>query len=120
VNRLSAADLIVIVEFFVALLGLLYFVIRYAVSTEGGWRRTAEGRHLMFFRGSLAAWALMGVVHNLVPDYPGKDAVRVTVVGLFALATVHGDALLERAQAARRRRDRARRESLTQAWPPVR
>lgn len=101
--RLTAADWIVIGEFLVALFGLVYFVIRFAVSTEGHWRRTPAGRHLMFFRGSLAAFMTMGVVNNFWLDYPGRDGVRVVVIGVFMLATLHGDLLLEREQATRRR-----------------
>jgi hypothetical protein len=118
VTHLDVADYIVIVEFAVAVLGLLYFVIRYAVSTGGDWVRTAEGRHLMTFRGSLAAWAILGVINNFWLSYPGRDAIRVVIVGLFSLATLHGDALLERAQAARRRRQRAQAAEAT-GWPPA-
>ncbi len=99
---MTAVDWVVVVEFLVALLGLIYFVVRYAVSTEGDWRRSAAGRHLMFFRGSLAVFMGMGALHNLVDDYHGKDAVRVIVIGAFALATLQGDRLLEQAQRAHR------------------
>jgi hypothetical protein len=119
VNKLDTADYVVIGEFCIALLGLLYFVVRYAVSTGGDWLRTAEGRHLMFFRGSLAAWAILGVINNFWLAYPGRDAVRIVIVGLFSLATLHGDALLERAQAARRRRQRAEAAEAT-GWPTAR
>ena len=112
-THLSAADYVVIGEFAVALLGLFYFVIRYAISTEGEWSNSPEGRHLMFFRGSLAAFMVMAIVHSIWRDYPGRDAVRVVVVGTFALAVLHGDMLMERAQRARRRllRLAARRDS---------
>lgn len=80
--------------------GLVYFCVRYAVSTEGDWIKTAAGRHLMFFRGSLALFMAMVAVHNFVPAYPGRDAVRILVVGAFALATVQGDRLLEVTQKA--------------------
>jgi hypothetical protein len=111
VTHLSFADWIVVGEFGVALFGLVYFCVRYAISTGGDWRRTAEGRHLMLFRGSLALFMLMGVANNVWPAYPGRDAIRVLIIGVFALAVVHGDALLERAQAARRRLLRFRRDA---------
>lgn len=120
-RHLNVADYIVVGEFATALLGLVYFCVRYAISTGGDWLRTAEGRHLMFFRGSLAVFMAMGAANSLIPDYRGRDAVRVIVVGVFALATIHGDALLERAQAARRRRMRRAAQEPLRApdQPPV-
>lgn len=78
--------------------GLVYFCVRYAITTEGDWRKSPAGRHLMFFRASLALFMLMVAVHNFVLDYPGRDAVRVLVVGAFFVATMQGDRLLERTQ----------------------
>ena len=106
---MTLADWVVAGMAAVAFGGLVYFVVRYAVSTEGDWRKTAAGRHLMFFRGSLAVFMAMVAVHNFVEDYPGRDAVRIVVVGAFALATLQGDRLLESAQRAHKARLAARR-----------
>lgn len=97
---MTAADWIVAGESTVAFGGLVYFVVRYAVSTGGDWRRTPAGRHLMFFRASLAVFMAMAAAHNFVPAYPGRDAVRVLVIGAFTLATLQGDRLLEVSQRA--------------------
>jgi hypothetical protein len=106
---MTAADWIVAGGAAVAFVGLVYFVVRYAVSTEGDWRLTPAGRHLMFFRGSLAAFMAMVAIHNLATDYPGRDVVRVIVVCAFALATLQGDRLLEKAQKAHKAALKARR-----------
>lgn len=98
-KHLNVADWVVIIEFGVAFFGLLYFVIRYALSTESDWRKSAAGRHMMFFRSALAVFMAMGVVNNFFLDYPGRDAVRIVVIGAFAAAVIQGDRLLNRAQA---------------------
>jgi hypothetical protein len=110
-THLDVADWIVIVEFAVAFFGLLYFVIRYALSTESDWRKSAAGRHMMLFRSSLCAFMAMGAAHNFLTEYPGRDFVRITVIGVFAASVIQGDRLLTRAQndhraamAARERR----------------
>jgi hypothetical protein len=104
VGHVHIADLIVVGEFLVFLAALALFVVYYVVSSRGEWRRSPEGRHLVSFRSSLVLFGSMGVVHNLVPPYPGEDVVRCTVVGLTALCAVHGAVLVVRAQVANRRR----------------
>lgn len=111
---MTFADWVVASLAAVAFLGLVYFVVRYAVSTEGDWRRTAAGRHMMFFRGSLAVFMAMAAVHGFVPDYPGRDIVRIVVVASFALAALQGDLLLETSQRARRAALRAREKDRPQ------
>lgn len=108
-STVSAADWIVIGEFAVALVSLLAFVLFYVVSSHGRAFRSPEGRHLLNFRAALIAWMVMGIVHNLVLTYPGRDAVRVVVIGWAALAAVEGTYLMVRAQLARRRAVRSER-----------
>jgi hypothetical protein len=102
VDHVNAADWIVVGEFAIAVSGLVAFVGGYVASSRGGWRYTPEGRHMVNFRGSLAVFMLMALVHNLFPSYPGLDAVRIVVIGWFALAVLQGCALLYRAQSRRR------------------
>lgn len=97
-QHLGVADWIVIAGFFTALLGLIAWVVFYAVWTHGDWRRTREGRHLMTFRSTLAVFMAMGVVNNLVTSYPGRDIVRSIVVTSFALAVIQGFRTLVLAQ----------------------
>jgi hypothetical protein len=99
----SIADIIAVAEYAVAFLALTFFVIGYISSTRGRALRTAEGRHMLHFRGSLALWMVLGVVNNLAGDYPGRDWVRNAVIGWFMLAALGGDLLMVRAQLARRR-----------------
>lgn len=101
-NHVGVADWIVVGEFAIAVGGLVAFVGGYVASSRGGWRFTAEGRHMVNFRGSLAVFMLMGLLHNLFQSYPGRDAVRVAVIGWFALAVLQGCHLLYRAQRRRR------------------
>lgn len=110
-GHVSVADWVVAVEFMVALLALIYFVIGYIASSAGRALKTPEGRHLVNFRGSLAVFMAMGAVHNLVDDYPGRDAVRIIVIGWFVVATLQGNLLMTRAQWRLRllRRDRMNR-----------
>lgn len=107
---MTFADWVVVTESAVTFGGLLYFVSRYAASTDGDWRKSAAGRHMMFFRGSLAAAMAMVAVHNIFTDYPGRDVVRILVFGSLMLATIQGDRLLEVAQK-RRREELARRKA---------
>lgn len=100
---MSAADWVVIAEFVLFLVALVAFVLFYVVSSHGRAFRSPEGRHLLNFRAALIAWAAMGITHNLILAYPGRDAVRVFVVGWVAFAAVEGTYLMVRAQLARRR-----------------
>lgn len=107
VEHVSAADWVVAGEFFVALLALIVFVVGYIASSRGRALRTPEGRHMVTFRGSLAVFMAMGIVHNLIGPYPGQGVVRIVVVGVFTLTTIWGDALMARAQLRLRRGRRA-------------
>lgn len=111
VGHVSAADWIVAGEFLVFLLGLTAFVVYYTVSSRGEWRRSAEGRHMVLFSASLVAFGVMGIVHNLVEAYPGRDVVRVAVVGSAALGGLHRAVLVVRAQRENRRRREAERRA---------
>ena len=104
--HVSFASWVVIGEFVVAFVALVVFVLFYTLSSHGRALKSPEGRHMINFRSSLAAWMVMGVVHNLVPDYPGRDLVRVLVIGWAAVAASEGTYLVIRAQRDRRRRSR--------------
>ena len=104
-GHVSTADIVVVVEFLIALFALVFFVVGYVASSRGRALRTPEGRHMVFFRGTLVVFMAMGVGHNLVPTYPGRDLVRMSVVGLFALAAIQGGVLLVRAQRRRIRNE---------------
>jgi hypothetical protein len=103
VEHVGIADWVVAGEFFVALLALIYFVVGYIASSRGRAFRSPEGRHLLSFRGSLAVFMAIGVINNLSHDYPGRDALRIVVIGWFALSAIQGVTLMTRAQNARRR-----------------
>lgn len=90
-------------EYAIAFLALAFFVVGYIASSRGRALRTPEGRHLVHFQGSLAVWMAVGVVHNVVGDYPGRDWVRNAVIGWFMLAAIGGSLLMVRAQRRRRR-----------------
>lgn len=102
--HLHVADYFVIGAFAIAFFGLLAWVIIYAVSTRGDWRRTREGRHLMAFRTSLVLFMAMGVVNNVWDDYPGRDVARIAVVTMFACSVLDGLRVLRLAQTERRER----------------
>lgn len=97
-QHLDVADWIVVGAFFVALLGLIAWVISYAVWTHGDWRHSREGRHLMTFRSTLAVFMAMGVTNSIWTSYPGRDIVRSIVVPAFALAVLQGFRTLYLAQ----------------------
>lgn len=103
-QHLDAADYVVISAFGIAFIGLVLWVVTYAVSTRGDWRRTPEGRHLMAFRGSLVLFMAMGVINSIWSHYPGRDLARVTVVPLFALSVLDGLRILRAAQLEGRAR----------------
>lgn len=100
---MNAADWIVVVEFLLALAALIVFTIGYISSSHGQALRSPEGRHMINFRGSLAIFMIMAIVHAFIPAYPGRDVVRVVIIGWFAVAAVQGSILMARAQLARRR-----------------
>lgn len=102
-HGVSAADWVVVAEFALFLAALLAFVLFYAVSSRGRAFRSPEGRHLLNFRAALIAWAVMGIAHNLIAEYPGRDLVRVAVIGWATLAALEGTYLMVRAQLAKRR-----------------
>lgn len=110
-QHLGAADYVVIGSFAVAFLGLLTWVIGYAVSTRGDWLRTREGRHLMAFRTSLVLFMAMGITNSVWQHYPGRDLIRCIVVPLFAASVIDGIRVLRIAQ----REGRSRRHGIRQA-----
>lgn len=112
-SLVNVADWLVVAEFSVALLGLIVFVVGYVGSSHGQWARSPEGRHLVNFRSSLAVFMTMAIANNLWPNYPGRDVLRVLVIGWFAGAVLQGTALMLRAQAERRQaaRTASRRSS---------
>lgn len=101
-SLVNVADWLVVAEFAVALLGLIAFVVGYVGSSHGQWARSPEGRHLVNFRSSLAVFMIMAIINSLWHSYPGRDLVRVAIVGWFASAVVQGTWLLYRAQVSRR------------------
>lgn len=107
-GNVSAADWVVIAEFVFTLAALLAFVLFYTLSSHGRALHSPEGRHLLNFRAALIAWMIMGIVHNLVTDYAGRDAVRIAVIGWTAFAAAEGTYLMVRAQLARRRQLRSK------------
>ena len=100
---MSFADWWVVGAFLVALCSLITFVVFYLVSSHGQALRSAEGRHLVSFRTSLAAFMVMAIVHSFLREYDGRDVVRIVITSSFALAGVQGAVLVVRAQLARRR-----------------
>lgn len=107
--HLDLADYLVIGAFVIALVGLVSWVVTYAVTTRGDWRLTREGRHLMAFRTSLALFMAMGIANNVWLSYPGRDLIRVTIVSLFAVSVLDGLRVLLIAQAHRRGQRRVHR-----------
>lgn len=101
---MSVADKIAVGLYGVAFLALAFFVIVYIASSRGRALRTPEGRHMVHFRGSLVVWMALGVVNNLVGDYPGRDWIRDAVVASFMLAAIDGGRIMMRAQRRNRRR----------------
>jgi hypothetical protein len=81
VKHVTIADWIVAGEFFVGLLALVYFVVGYIASSRGRALRSPEGLHMVSFRGSLALFMALGAINNLVEDYPGRDTLRVVIIG---------------------------------------
>lgn len=106
-KHVGITDWVVAGEYFVALLALIYFVVGYIASSRGRAFRSPEGRHLLSFRGSLAVFMAIGVINNLSQAYPGRDALRVVVIGWFALSALQGVVLMTRTQNAKRRDRRA-------------
>lgn len=98
--------MIAVGEYGVAFLALTFFVVAYIGSTRGRALRTPEGRHMLHFWGSLAVWMVLGVVNNVVGEYPGRDWIRNAVIGSFMLAALGGVRLMVRAQLASRRQRR--------------
>jgi len=97
-QHLDAADYVVIGAFAVAFIGLLTWVVTYAVSTRGDWLRTREGRHLMSFRTSLVLFMALAIVNNVWQHYPGRDVARCIIVPLFAASVIDGLRVLRIAQ----------------------
>lgn len=58
-----------------ALLGALTFVVRFAYTTGGDWRRSRAGRHVMLFTMMLAWMLLLHVVYLVLGDYPWREVV---------------------------------------------
>jgi hypothetical protein len=97
-QHLGPADFVVIGAFAVAFLGLLTWVITYAVSSRGDWRLTREGRHLMTFRASLVLLMAIGTINSVWTSYPGRDVIRCVVMPLFAVSVLDGLRILLLAQ----------------------
>lgn len=88
--------------------GALVFVVSYAWSTRGGWRRTVMGKHVMTFMSAILAVSMLavaGVVWGT--DWPYRDAIRTAAWGSIAAVIWHRVWLLYRVQ----HQDRADRSS---------
>lgn len=109
---MGISDWVAVAEYGIAFLALVTFVAGYLASSHGRALRTREGRHLLHFRASLALWMALGVVNNIVGDYPARDWVRNLVIGWFVFAALGGNVLMFRAQAANRRHRREERAQL--------
>jgi glucose uptake protein GlcU len=105
----NLAQLVTVVAFVVALLALVTFVIGFAVTSRGDWRRTREGRHLVVFRSGIAALLGVSLVNAIVGRYAGEDVLGAAVVIWVAASAVNGCVLMFRAQARRRRLKRAQK-----------
>lgn len=117
---MKIADWIVVGEFLLALASLIVFTVGYISSTRGQALRSPEGRDMLNFRGSLATFMIMAIVHAFIHEYPGRDLVRILVIGWFALAAVQGSLLLYRAQRDHRRQRSAQQRSRERFSEPVR
>lgn len=116
---MGIADWVAVVEYAAAFLALVVFVVAYLASSRGRALRTAEGRHLLHFRGSLAAWMLISVLRGLAGPYPGNTWVRDAVMLWFMLAAFGGDWLMLRAQLRTRRLRRATETASAPSSPPA-
>jgi VIT1/CCC1 family predicted Fe2+/Mn2+ transporter len=67
------------------LLGALAFVVLYAASTRGAWRRSATGLNVMALIASIlavSALAIAGIIWGT--DWPHRDVIRTAAWGLIA------------------------------------
>lgn len=83
-------------------LGCLVFVVQYQRYTRGAWRDRESGRWLMIGRAEKAALFLLVTVNQVIPDWPGRQAVTLTLFGIFVALTWWPARLLSKANRPRR------------------
>lgn len=100
-----------IVEF-VAMFGVwLAVVLTYHFMTNGRWRYSPEGRHVMIF-GLCFVWVTGLVLANVVfRDYPGRAIVGLVSYGSFVLIGLQRLFMIVHAQRQRRALARAARDA---------
>lgn len=96
-----------IVEFVAMFAVWLAVVVTYHIMSEGRWRRTPEGRHVMVF-GLCFVWVTGLVLANIVfHQYPGRNVIGFVSYGSFVLIGLQRLYLIIVAQLARRAAKRA-------------
>ena len=105
---MNIVDLVLAIEYFVAILGSATFVLRYAWSK---WWKTAEGRAVMGLHAVLAYFGLLTTLRLIYgADYPGRNVLAILGVTGFVVAVWSTTLLMFKAQ---RRTRRDRDDSLT-------
>lgn len=80
-------------------LGALVFVISYAVTTRGSWRRSAVGQNVMTFMAAVMVVSLLataGIIWGT--NWPYRDVIRTAAWGLIAACIWWRVAILFRVQ----------------------
>lgn len=75
--------IITLIELCVGAAGTLVFIVLYWMRSRGAWRRTAIGRNVMVLMMSLALIMLLDVAHAFLGDYPGRELLVTTLLGVL-------------------------------------
>lgn len=105
---MSLRNVVYLAEFSLLFLVWMTFTVSYHFVSDGRWRKTPEGRHMMTMSASLTLIGAVILCNLFLGEYPGRFLVGVTVYGLIPLMGLRQLALLLTARRAHRR-DAARK-----------
>jgi len=83
----------------VGLAGCLFFCVAYWLRSGGAWWRTEAGRFLMTVYANLAALFALVIANQVFGQWPGRQAVTLTVFCAYVVETWWPARLLWHAQA---------------------
>lgn len=92
-------------------LGLLLtatFTVRYQIQTGGAWRRTSEGRWMMYGRLLIASVLALTLINYFFRGYPGQRIVSFLFFTVYVAHLYWPHVLLARAQRDMRDREMER------------
>lgn len=84
---MSVYRIVLLALCFMGFLGSLVFVIRYQLRSRGAWVDSEHGKWMMIGRAEKAALFLLVMTNQVLPEWPGRQAVTLILFATFVILT---------------------------------